>query len=254
MARIWTRNETIQAFNLYCKTPFGRIHTRNPEIIKLAKRLDRTPSSVALKLANLARLDPALQRRNISGASHGSKMDVVVWNEFHQNWDGLAFESELLRSQLDNDGRLEAAEDTTEFPEGLTREAVVKARVNQQFFRAAVLAAYGNRCCITGLPMPELLVASHIVPWKVDATNRTNPRNGLCLNALHDKAFDLGLLTVTRKLTVVLAPELLKKSPLSGVREFFLKYKDASMEAPSRFSPDPAFLEYHNDTIFRRCL
>lgn len=68
------------------------------------------------------------------------------------------------------------------FPERRTHEAVIRTRVNQSFFRAAVLAAYNVRCCVTGLSIPELLTASHIVPWSADVKNRTNPRNGLCLN------------------------------------------------------------------------
>jgi putative restriction endonuclease len=128
----------------------------------------------------------------------------------------------------------------------------VKARIKQQFFRSAVLTAYDNKCCITGLPVPELLIASHIVPWITDVKNRTNPRNGLCLNALHDRAFDLGLLTITPKLTILLSPQLKKKTEQPGISEFFLKYKDASVRAPTRFAPDPAFLRYHNDAIFRR--
>ncbi len=155
--------------------------------------------------------------------------------------------AELLLSQIKGG----TAAEPIDFPEGKTREALVKTRVNQQFFRAAVLAAYENKCCITGLPLPELLVASHIVPWNIDVKNRTNPRNGLCLNALHDRAFDLGLLTVTPKMALVLSAELEKKSTSQGVREFFLKYKDAPLAAPSRFAPDPAFLEYHNEKISR---
>jgi putative restriction endonuclease len=247
MPKNWTREETIQAFNLYCKTPFGRIHIRNPEIIALARRLHRTPSSVSYKLANLARLDPILQRRNISGASHGSKMDIEVWNEFYRDWEELAYESELLFPHLSKG----EPDDATDFPEGRTREAIVKARINQQFFRAAVLTAYDNTCCITGLHVPELLIASHIVPWIIDVKNRTNPRNGLCLNALHDRAFDLGFLTITPKFTILLSPQLRKKAEQPEIGEFFLKYKDASVRPPTRFAPDPAFLQYHNDTIFR---
>ena len=98
--RDWTRDELIVAFNLYCRIPFGRIHIRNPEIIDLAKVLGRTPSSVSWKLANFARLDPALQKRRIRGATHGSKAEEEVWQEFHQNWDALAFESQRLMAQL----------------------------------------------------------------------------------------------------------------------------------------------------------
>ena len=66
--RNWTREELIVAFNLYCKIPFGRIHIRNPLIIELAKAIGRTPSALSWKLANFARLDPALRKRNIAGA------------------------------------------------------------------------------------------------------------------------------------------------------------------------------------------
>ncbi len=87
----WTRDELILAINLYCKTPFGRIHVRNPEIIELARILERTPGSVSYKLANFANIDPSLERK---GASHVSKLDVEVWNEFFTNWDDMVFESE----------------------------------------------------------------------------------------------------------------------------------------------------------------
>ena len=247
MANNWTRAETILAFNLYCKIPFGRIDQRKPEIIALANRLGRTPGSVSYKLANLARLDPALRKRNIAGASHGSKMDEEVWNEFQGNWDALAYESEILMSQPES----VPIEDLTVFPEGGMRESLVKARINQRFFRAAVLAAYESQCFITGLAVPELLNASHIVPWKSDAKNRTNPRNGVCLNRLHDVAFDIGLLTITPKLKVRLSPVIEKRSSEPAIRDFLMRYKDAPLRAPRRFAPDPEFLQYHNDVIFQ---
>ena len=98
--RDWTRDELIVAFNLYCKIPFGRIHIRNPLLIELAKAVGRTPSAVSWKLANFARLDPALQKRNIAGATHGARAEVEIWNEFSNDWDRLAFESERLLEQL----------------------------------------------------------------------------------------------------------------------------------------------------------
>ena len=247
MANNWTRAETILAFNLYCKIPFGRIDQRNPEIIALAKRLRRTPGSVSYKLANLARLDPALKRRNIAGASHGSRMDEEVWNEFQNDWDALAYESELLLSRPEQ----EAVDEPTDFPEGLTRQSLVKIRINQRFFRTAVLAAYESKCLITGLAAHELLNASHIVPWKTDTKNRTNPRNGICLNCLHDRAFDIGLLTITPKMKVLLSPVIEKRRRDPAVNDFLMRYKDALLTPPRRFAPDPEFLQYHNDVVFR---
>jgi predicted restriction endonuclease len=48
---------------------------------------------------------------------------------------------------------------------GLDRKIVVKRRVNQSFFRSAILSAYHLKCAITGLSIPDLLIASHIKPW-----------------------------------------------------------------------------------------
>src|SRR5713226_8078172 len=98
--RDWTRKELIVAFNLYRKIPFGKIHLRNPSIVQLAKAIGRTPSAVSWKLANFARLDPSLQKRNIAGATHGARAEVEVWKEFSNDWDRLAFESERLLDQL----------------------------------------------------------------------------------------------------------------------------------------------------------
>jgi putative restriction endonuclease len=222
---------------------------RNPLIVELARAIGRTPSAVSWKLANFARLDPALQKRNIAGAGHGARAEVGIWNEFSNDWDRLAFESERLLDQLT--GRTpKLVEESREFPEGISRESFVRTRVNQGFFRTAVLAAYGARCCITGLAIPQLLTASHIVPWSVDIKNRTNPSNGLCLNALHDRAFDCGLLTVTPDLKVRLSPRMVKKQAAECLREFLLRYEGVSISVPQHFSPKAEFLRYHNEKIY----
>ena len=247
--RDWTREELIIAFNLYCKIPFGRIHIRNPLIIELAKAIGRTPSAVSWKLANFARLDPTLKKRNIVGATHGSQAEVEIWNEFNNDWERLAFESERALEQKTK--RIPELTDEDVFPEGRTRDAIIRVRVNQGFFRSAVLVAYDVRCCITGLSIPELLNASHIVPWSIDVKNRTNPRNGLCLNVFHDRAFDCGLLTVTPDLKVKLSPKLKKKSEDRITRDFLKRFEGVSISRPNHFAPDPEFLRYHNENIFR---
>jgi putative restriction endonuclease len=161
----------------------------------------------------------------------------------------LAFESERLLAQMT--GRIKDFEDETKvFPEGKTREALIRVRVNQGFFRAAVLAAYGSTCCITGCSVPELLNASHIVPWAVDVRNRTNPKNGLCLNAIHDRAFDCGLLTITPTLQVSISPKAKRKSSDEGTRELLLRYEGAKISSPRHFAPEPEFLTYHNENVF----
>lgn len=252
--RLWTRDELIIAFNLYCKIPFGQIDQNNPALIALASVLDRTPAALSWKLANFARLDPALQKRGIRGASHGSKGEVEVWEEFNHNWDALAFESERLLASLTHQSVEELnGLDEDELPkEGLERERLVRVRVNQRFFRATVLTSYDSQCCITGLAIPSLLSASHIAPWAKDSNNRMNPRNGLCLNLLHHKAFDEGLITITPDFRIRVSPSLATSEISDANHVLFGQYNDQLARVPRRFLPDSMLLEWHNKTIFIR--
>ena len=246
----WTKDELILAINLYCKTPFGKIHMRNPEIIDLANQLGRSPGSVSYKLANFASIDPSLDRK---GASNISKLDKEVWNEFFDNWDDMAYRSEALMAKM-NKKSLQDIESFAEedvFEEGKSRESVVKVRVKQGFFRKMILSAYDNTCCITGISISELLIASYIVPWSTDTKNRLNPRNGLCLNALHDRAFDKGLITIDRDLRVVVSPFIYQQKAKPYNLEFITDYDNKEMRLPSRFLPDEKLLEYHRQNIFR---
>ena len=72
-----------------------------------------------------------------------------------------------------------------------------KRRKGQDYFRRMILANYNCRCALTGIDIPQLLLASHIIPWKDKShkKERLNPENGICLSALYDKAFDKGLIT-----------------------------------------------------------
>ena len=246
----WSRNELILAFNLYCKTPFSKINANNASVKELAWIIGRSPSAVALKLANFARLDPSLQMRNIAGMSHGSKNEIEIWNEFHSNWEELVFQSEAILADLKKEPLEKSSEiETNDLPAaGREKESIVKIRVNQSFFRKTILASYDNHCCITGISVPELLVASHITPWSVDILNRMNPHNGICLNALHDKAFDKGLITITTDFRVKISGDLIDNRNIPS--KFFLSYDGKKIKLPQRFLPATEFLEYHNKNIF----
>jgi putative restriction endonuclease len=242
----WMRDEHILAFNLYCQIPFGTIHMRNPRIVELARLLGRSVGSVSYKLSNFARLDPALRERGIRGNEHGAKGEENVWDEFASDPEALAFESERLMA--DRMGRpLEevAGIETRDLPAaGIEREAVVRVRVNQSFFRRRIVSAYEFRCCVTGLTTPELLVASHIVPWAKDPANRLNPRNGLCLNALHDRAFDRGLMWIEPGFVMRFASRL-KHKPDDPTLSWMTAFDGHRLYLPKRFAPDTRFLAMH---------
>ncbi len=251
--KLWNREELVLAINLYCKLPFGKMHHRNPDVIHLANLIGRTPSSLTFKLANFASLDPSLKARGIKGASNSSKLDADIWNEFYHNWEVLPYESEKMRALLENT-TVEKLNDISEgeiIRFGKMREQMVQVRVNQSFFRSSILAAYNNTCCITGIQQPELLIAGHIMPWSQDEKNRLNPRNGIAINALHDKAFEQGLLTITPEYKIKISPVLLNVKDTPSIEEYFLKLDGKDIILPSRFLPDVEFLKHHNETRFK---
>lgn len=249
----WTKEQTIVALNLYCKIPFNRVTSTHPEIIRVAKMIGRSTNSLKMKIGNFGSFDPELKRRGIVGLANTSKLDELVWLEFNDHWENLAFESEKLMALFSNKTLEESLElDAAEFPQGREKEAIIKARVNQRFFRSTILSSYNSTCCITGLAIPDFLVASHIVPWAINEKERLNPRNGLCLNAIHDRAFDRGFITITADYKIKISKYLLDLSHDVAVNDFFIKHDNLPIRLPDRFLPNQAFLAFHAEHIFKR--
>lgn len=175
----------------------------------------------------------------------------TIWDEFSNDREKLAYESINLMAHFSK----KKIEDIIEFDEievidGKEKIRLIKTRVNQCFFRDSILGIYDNRCCITGLTVPKLLIASHIIPWSVDVKNRLNPENGLCLNSIHDKAFDEGLITITTDYKVKISDALLDFKKEDAIRKFFMDFADSKISMPDRYFPNKQFLEYHNAQIF----
>lgn len=256
--RSWTRRQLLAAFSLYCRLPFGKLHYRNPEIVRVAEAIGRTPSALAMKLVNIASLDPAITSTGRKGLPGASAADRAMWEEMQADWAAFAIESGQALREVGllpdtDDGAIPDAETDIAFNHGRTGEdrlIEATARIGQGFFRSAVLSAYNERCCITGLAEPQLLVASHIVPWSVDRANRVNPRNGLLLSSLHDRVFDIGLITLNDDLTVRVSS---RHNAAGG--EFFeaaiSRYAGQPIHRPDKFAPAPEFLAWHRAQVFR---
>jgi putative restriction endonuclease len=242
----WTRDELILAFSLYSEIPFGKIHMGNPKVLELSRLLGRTPGSVSMKLSNFARLDPALQARGIIGLRRGAKGEQQIWDEFKAQPEALAFESQqVLAQKLGNPIEDVAEIRTDDLPrEGIERDAMIRVRINQNFFRRRVLSAYNFRCCVTGLNIRELLVASHIAAWSQDAANRLNARNGLCLNPLHDRAFDRHFMCIDRDFRIRFSPRLHNWQGTKALG-WLLSFDGKALRLPKNFSPDPDLLAGH---------
>lgn len=250
--RNWTRDETLLAFRLYCHTPFGRLHRSNPDIIALAERLGRTPSAVGMKACNFASLDPNHRDRGVSGLGNTSALDKQIWEEFQRQPAEIAAEAEATAdtwpvtrgSAVDRGDRPSrpAATGDSEVAR------VVRVRRLQRFFRSTVLTSYGGTCALTGLAIPEQLVASHIIPWSQNEHRRVDPTNGICLNALVDRAFDRYLITFDQDLRTVLSDRLANLAdppwPLADL-------DGRRLTLPSRWLPDEAALHHHRTEFSR---
>jgi putative restriction endonuclease len=252
MARsdLWTRDQLLLALRLYIRLPFGKLHHNHPEIIELAELIGRTPNALTMKACNFANLDPELQARGIRGLSNLSKADREIWMEFLNNAEGLAAEAEEAAERIAG----VVSTDTPELclPTGPTDiEPTVRARRVQSFFRAAVLTTYNSTCAISGVAGAELLTASQIIPWSESVERRADPRNGLCLNALLDRAFDRGLFSLDDNLQVIVSRRLNDNVAEAKLKCSLNQLEGVPLSMPSRFLPDPEAIRFHRTTVFQ---
>jgi putative restriction endonuclease len=233
----WERSELLRVLVLYCDIPFGQIHSRNPLIIKLSDEIGRTPSAVALKMVNFASLDPTISQK---GMSNVSALDRSTWEMFFNDID------HFLTKDVENPELGCGFSDCpqTEFELSSSKEATEHKsstifRRGQDRFRRAVLASYNGRCAISGVDDPRLLVASHIAPWAANVGRRLDPRNGICLNALLDRAFDAGVFTLSANYDIIFSKLATPRSV-----EIILE-SGRSFRKPDRFAPDLMLLHEH---------
>jgi putative restriction endonuclease len=258
----WSRDELVLALFLYFQVPIQIARASNPDVERLARLIGRTPASVTLKLGNFGALDPQLAAEGIEGMANFSQADRRVWLEFDGKWAKLAQEGEHLLAERSATAILDA--DRTQIgvehqPEPVImpaspseRPAIIDVRVVQSFFRRTILASYEWACCICGLNLTKLLVASHIKAWKdADDTERADPHNGLCLCAIHDRAFDAGFLSVSKDLSVMISGSILRsKQPF--IEASLAAFNGIHLHSPNRFPPRGDFLMWHRENVFSR--
>lgn len=253
--KLWTKEELLLVFNLYLKLPFGKMHTRTPEIIEMANLLGRTVNSIAIRLTNFAACDPYHQNRGVKGMVGGIKQCQPIWDEFFNNQEELIFLSEQILAEKEHQ-TIETKFDEILFDikdlKGETKIREVKTRVNQNVFRQIVISNYSGKCAITGIDLPELLFASHIIPWSKNEDERLNPENGICLSAFYDKAYDKGLISINEKYQVIISDKLKKKKEANYFGKYFAPIENQSLILPQRYFPKKEFIQYHLDEIFNK--
>ena len=257
---LWTKEELLIALNLYHKLAFGQMHARQPLIVEVAQRMGRSANSLAMKLVNLASLDPVLKLRGIRGLSGASRLDQETWTAFHDQIHEMAATSEEALRKLyvvPEESEIDVLPEIgvrIRRPSALTAtetRANLKVRRGQAFFREAVLNNFNGQCGVSRLDLRELLVASHILPWATYPSQRLNVANGLCLSRLHDAAFDQGLITFGEDLKLILSARLRSRLGLNATESLFGRHEGSPLHLPpDAMPPSPEFLAWHRRELF----
>ncbi len=251
---LWTRNELIVALNLYLKLPFGKMHARTKEVIELANLIGRTTGSISRRLGNFAHVDPYHQQRGIIGLANGRRQVEPIWNEFINNKSELLFESERILAEYEQN-RIETKFSEilvgTENLRGETKIRAIKTRVNQNIFRQIVLVNYSDKCAITQIDIPEILIASHIIPWSHNEEERLNPENGICLSPTFDKCFDKGFIGIDADYKIHLSRHIKEHRNKPYFEKTFKDLEGKKIHLPLKYLPKKEFLDYHFTKIFK---
>jgi len=126
---------------------------------------------------------------------------------------------------------------------------LVNPRLGQGAFRIAVTDAYARRCAITGETTLPVLEAGHILPYAENGPHEVS--NGLLLRSDFHRLFDLGLVTVTPDLSIVVSDRI-RDEWFNGKAYYRLNgHKLSSVPQELGQRPSPALLQWHNENRFR---
>jgi putative restriction endonuclease len=259
--RIWSRDEFTLVMNLYTKIPYGQFHASNPDVRKLARLLDRTPGAVAYKLVHFSGLDPYHKNRGIKGLANPGNNAIAIYNEFIENWDEMLYASEELLAKYQNKSIEETAMTADDYfslqsellsgKKGVNVDRLVKTRVNQSLFRKVIIGNYYSSCAVCKVDIPDLLIASHILKWSKEEKERLNPRNGICLCSVHDRAFELGYLGIDEEYKISISKTLAQIKEKETFIALFQRHDHQRIFLPDKFYPNIDFLSMHYHDIFK---
>lgn len=251
-SNLWSEDEVTLALILYLSRPFGKLYSTHPDVQRLASLLGRSSGAVSRKLGNLGSCDNTLRARGVKGLVNVSKVDTAVWEKYVGSERGSKPLGPLLAEATEIASARDANIDFlfNEFPiqgsvsrDSGERLALRRERLSQQFFRDVILAGYGGRCAISGLRVPELTEAAHIIPWSEREDCRLLPSNGIALNTLLHRAYDADLLGIDEKCRVHVSKPLLKGAEDSKMQAFFESVNGSVLQPSRHFTPSPVFLE-----------
>ena len=246
----WSRDESLVALHIYLTVPFSHIRETNPDIVELSGKLrTRNPTAMKMKAYNFSSLDDSIRQK---GLARASAQDKQIWQEFLDDREGMLEEINAVLEGISSTAviRESEAEDLPALPSGTTEVAVIgtaRRRLGQIYFRKIVMSSYDWCCSVTGLALPRLVEASHIIPWRKDEARRLDPTNGLALNTLMHPAFDKGYMTFDEEWRVCFSAQA-KANP-DGNR-ILLAWEGEPLRLPNKFLPCKDAMEWHRMHVF----
>ena len=100
-------------------------------------------------------------------------------------------------------------------PTKTERKGLVTSRVGQGEYRQALLDKFEAKCAVTQLGIEEVLIASHIVPWRDSNDHeRLDSDNGILLSPNYDALFDKHLISFEDSGEIIVSP-MIKPHQLS---------------------------------------
>ena len=122
------------------------------------------------------------------------------------------------------------------------RRSTVNLRVGQAAVRKYALEIYSHECALCDVKIDELLRASHILLWSEDTENRGNPKNVICLCALHDLLFERDLLRISPAYAVDFTSRATESGQSSAMLRLIMDNTRSTIRLPIKSSPDPELL------------
>ena len=108
----------------------------------------------------------------------------------------FAAENISKKLDIDNEKRIVKYSKSHLKPNKTERKELVTLRVGQGFYRQELIKKFDNKCAVTGINLEEILIASHIIPWRhSNDEERLDIENGILLSPLYDSLFDKNLIS-----------------------------------------------------------
>lgn len=124
-------------------------------------------------------------------------------------------------------------------------EAKTKIRIGQSQFRHHLLKLWNHKCAICDIDLPQLLRASHAIPWKDSShEERIDPYNGILLCCNHDELYDKGFITFDQNGSLHISSEIVESD--------FQKYGLESHIRINIYEKNQKYFQWHQKEIFRK--